>query len=101
MAIQMDTELAKMKSECEQKVNEARQEIEYTGANNEADEDRIALLLNNGTQVLRIKNLERQNNAKSKEIQTLKEEKLTLQAEVEKFANTNDDLFAQIEELNE
>ena len=49
MAIQMDTELAKMKSECEQKVKEARQEIEYTGANSEADEEKLALLLNSGT----------------------------------------------------
>ena len=49
MAIQMDTELAKMKSECDQKVKEARQEIEYTGANSEADEEKLALLLNSGT----------------------------------------------------
>lgn len=98
----MDTELAKLKSECDQKVKDAKQQIEYNnGENNEADEERIALLLNNGTQVLKIKNLERQANAREREIKLLKEEKLTLQAEVEKFAKTNDELYQQNEELNE
>ena len=101
MAIQMDTELAKMKKECEQKVNEARQEIEYTGANNEADEDKLALLLNNGTKVLQIKNLRKANDRKDKEIEGLKAEKLSLQTEVEKFEKTNEELFIQNEELNE
>ena len=66
MAIAMDTECAKIKAECdtqiaeikqkmmiecEQKVQAARQQAtgEYTDANTEADEERIALLLHNGT----------------------------------------------------
>ena len=89
----MDSELAKMKAECEKKVTEARQEIEYTGANNEADEERLALLLNNGTQVLKIKGLQRAVASKDKELAELKAEKVSLQIEVEKFAKTNDELF--------
>ena len=64
----MDTELAKMKDECDQRVEEARKEIEYTGGNNENDEEKLAILLNSGTQVLKIKSLERANKAKDKEL---------------------------------
>ena len=45
----MDTELAKIKSDCDRKMEEARKDIEYTGANSEADEDKLAIILNSGT----------------------------------------------------
>ena len=84
-----------------QEVKEARQEIEYTGANSEADEEKLALLLNSGTQVLKIKSLTKANENKAKELEALRAEKISLQAEVEKFAKTNEDLFAQNEELQD
>ena len=55
MAMQMDTECAKMKAECDKKILEATtnsQAEEYKDTNNEADEERIGLLLNNGTHVI-------------------------------------------------
>ena len=45
----MDTELAKMKEECDRRVEEARKDIEYTGSNSEQDEEKLAILLNSGT----------------------------------------------------
>ena len=38
-----------MAIENEMKLQEARNEHEYDGTNSEADEDRIGLILNNGT----------------------------------------------------
>ena len=74
MAIAMDTECAKIKAECdteiakvkkqmmlecEQKVAAARKETtgEYSDQNTEADEEKIGMLLHNGTLVLQLKNL--------------------------------------------
>ena len=58
---EMEAELTKTKSECERRVEEARQDIEYTGANSEADEDKLAILLNNATLNLKVKNLTKAN----------------------------------------
>ena len=45
----MDTELAKMKDECDRRVEEARKDVEYSDGNNENDEEKLAILLNSGT----------------------------------------------------
>lgn len=61
-------EMQLLKAQYEQKVDEARKEIEYDGSNNEADEDRIGLLLKNGTHILKIKSLNRQLASQAKEL---------------------------------
>ena len=47
MAIQMDMELAKMKADCDRKIEEVRQQArgEYTDINTEEDEEKIGLIL--------------------------------------------------------
>ena len=57
--------------ECEQKVQAARQTAtaEYSEQNTEADEERIGLLLHNGTLVLQMKKL-RSEMDKVKKMQT-------------------------------
>ena len=101
LVIQMDTELAKMKEECDRRVEEARKDIEYTDGNSEQDEEKLAILLNSGTQVLKIKSLERAIKSKDKELEALRAEKTSLQIEVEKVAKTNEEIFAQNEELQD
>ena len=90
-----------MKEECDRRVEEARKDIEYTGGNSEQDEEKLAILLNSGTQVLKIKSLERAIKSKDKELEALRTEKISLQSEVEKVAKTNEEIFAQNEELQD
>ena len=69
MAMQMDSECAKLKAECDKQIAEVKKQMlleceqkvqaarkaaagEYSMENTEADEERIALLLHNGTLVL-------------------------------------------------
>ena len=54
-------------------------------SNDDADEDKLAILLSNGTQVLKIKSLERTIKSKDQESETLRAQQQSLQDEVEKF----------------
>ena len=84
----MDTECAKIKAECdkqiaemkkqmllecEQKVQAARKAAagEYSMENTEADEERIALLLHNGTLVLQMKDLRKEMSKLKETVKTL------------------------------
>ena len=70
MAMQMDSELASMKEECDKKIEQARSEGgAYTAANTEDDEQKIELLLRTGTLTFQIRDLKRDVKRLTKELE--------------------------------
>ena len=99
--MQMDSELASMKEECDKKIEQARSEGgAYTAANTEDDEQKIELLLRTGTLTFQIRDLKRDVKRLTKELEVAQQREKDLSEEVETYCQKNEELFAQNEKLS-